>query len=73
MKKVHTRSKRKKGLSTRFRHTARLRGTARKKRLKTFATLQEAETFMKEHGYETNAYQALPAKKGKRFAIKKKV
>ena len=66
MRKVHTRAKRKAGLST---HRGTIPSARRKKRPKTFETEERANEWAKENKIEK--FSLKKVKKGKKFQIVK--
>lgn len=71
MAKVHTRTKRKKGLASTHRHTAYYSGAKRSVGAKSFPTLETAKEWMKLQKLSDKEFQIVPAKKSKKFAVKK--
>jgi len=69
MAKVHTRVKRKFGLSTRFRHDNFFHPTVRKKRPKTFNTEKAANAWALNHGLKPGQYSLKNAKRDKKLRI----
>ena len=69
MVKVHTRVKRKLGLSTRYRHDYFFHPTVRKKRPKTFKTEKAANVWASDHGLKPGQYSLKNVKRDKRFQI----
>ena len=69
VKKVHTRLKRRKALTSSFSHRGFFSNVAKKVGAKTFSTKELAEAYAKEK--KMSSYEIVPAKKGKRFKIEK--
>ena len=67
VKKIHTRRKRKQGLTSSFGHKAFFAKVFKKKGAKTFSTKEFAEEYAKAQ--KLKDYTIVPAKKGKRFKI----
>ena len=70
MVKIHTRLKRKFGLTSSFRHTRFFSGVKKKTGAKTFPTNESAVEYAKKQGITD--YDIVPAKRDKRFKIAKK-
>ena len=71
MGKMHTRAKRKLGLTTSFRHVNRNRSQG-KHGPKTFKTEESAHKWAVEHKLDKSKYTLVPAKKRKKFKIEMK-
>jgi len=71
MGKIHTRTKRKRGISSSHKHTATLKGLPRKKGAKTFSTEKAALEWMKKQKLSEKDHKIEKVKKGKRFGIKR--
>ena len=71
MKKIHTRTKRKRNISSTHRHTAHFKGSARAKGAKTFSTQKAVLDYMKKNKLSEQDYKIEKVKKGRRFGIKK--
>ena len=69
MPKIHTRLKRKIGLSTKHKHYFYFHTVVRKHRPKTFMTVENADKWAAEHGLKLGEYSLKSAKKGKRFQV----
>ena len=69
MSKIHTRLKRKIGLSSSRQHYFYFHTTVVKHRPKTFATGESADKWAAEHGLKLGEYSLKSAKKGKRFQV----
>lgn len=69
MKKVHTRIKRKFGLSTHLRHYGFFHPKARKHRPKTFKTEESANRWASEHGLKQEQYYLKKVKHNKKFQV----
>ena len=73
MKKIHTRSKRKKRVSTIHRHEALFKDKPRKPGRKTFLTLEKAKKWMKEQTISEKDFHIVKAKKNRKFTVKKRI
>lgn len=69
MNKIHTRIKRKKGLTTSFRHRFFFGNIKKANRPKTFSTEGAANEAAKKLGLAEGNYSLIKVKKGKRFQI----
>ncbi|MEM4260206.1 MAG: hypothetical protein QXG00_03145 [Candidatus Woesearchaeota archaeon] len=69
MKKIHTRRKRKHGLSTKKRHYRYFHATIRKKRPRTFFSEEQAHNWAKNIGLEKDKYEVLLTKHNRKFKI----
>ena len=69
VKKIHTRTKRKFGLTSSFGHKNFFSGTTGKRGPKTFKTQEAAKAHAKEKGLKDSEYILVPAKKGKKIKI----
>ena len=70
MKKIHTRIKRIKGLSTHLRHYRYLHpGIKKPNRPKTFKTEETAKKWASDHGLKLNEYSLNKVKKNKKFQV----
>lgn len=65
--KIHTRAKRKLGLSSSFRHKSALEGKKRKHRAKTFKTEKSANDYAAKKGLKD--FSLKKVKKNKKFQI----
>jgi len=69
MGKMHTRAKRKMGLTTSFRHKQTNGGIAKKHGPRTFKTEESAHKWATEHKLAKDKYSLVPAKKKIKFKI----
>ena len=66
---MHTRAKRKLGLTTSFRYRKTNRGLVKKHGPKTFKTEESAHKWAAENKLDKGKYNLVPAKKRKKFKI----
>ena len=69
MTKIHTRVKRRFGLSTRFSHYSFFHPHIKKNRPRTFKTEEAANTWALSHSLKEEQYYLKGVKKGKKFQI----
>ncbi|GEM_PF-1957219 len=69
MAKIHTRIKRRLGLSTHLRHYLHFHPGTRRSRPKTFATEETANKWAAEHNLGPEQYFLKPAKNNKKFTV----
>jgi len=72
MKKIHTRTKRRRGISsTSHKHTILMKGGVKKLGEKSFITEAKAKEHMKAQKLSEKEHKVVKVKKGKKFGIKK--
>ncbi|MFH0874700.1 MAG: hypothetical protein V1859_02095 [archaeon] len=71
MRKIHSKTKKTAGLRTHKPHMEILKGLKRKKRDKTYNTEVLAIGHAEKLGLKEGEYKIIPAKKNKKFAVKK--
>ncbi len=69
VKKIHTRTKRKFGLTSSFGHKNFFSGKVGKRGDKTFKTQEAAKAYAKEKGLKDTEYLLVPAKRDKKIKI----
>ena len=69
MGRLHTRAKRKLGLTTSLRYRNINRGLVKKHGTRTFKTEESAHKWAAEHKLDKGKYTLVPAKKRKKFKI----
>ncbi len=69
MSKIHTRVKRRSGLTRRAKHYGYFHPTAKKNRPKTFKTEAAAKAWVLSNGLEDGQYHLEKAKKGKKLKV----
>jgi hypothetical protein len=69
VKKIHTRTKRKFGLTSSFGHKKFFSGYTAPHGAKTFKTQESAKAHAKEKGLKDTEFILVPAKKGKKIKI----
>lgn len=72
MGKIHTREKRKRGLSTHRSYKKTQSIVKRKTGEKTFSTETSAKKWAEKEGLKQDSFKLVKVKKGKRFAVRKK-
>ena len=69
MVKIHTRAKRKYGLSTRYRHYNYFHRIKKKNRPKTFKTEESAHAWASRHNLKPEQYYLRKTKRNKKFQV----